>query len=129
MLCPSAPKSCKLPQKEVWTHQQPAPKEEAEVNHCRDSIVNFFGKILSLIINKQRQYFIVSMTSLLSTKIMKLRLFLPHSHSWLCRYCFHPGWAGGRMGGGCLFYDTLSQRTGQCYIWVEIFSPQTTLFS
>ena len=28
-----------------------------------------------------------------------LKHFLPHSHSWLCRYCFHPSWLGGRAGG------------------------------
>ena len=25
--------------------------------------------------------------------------FLPHRHSWLCGYCFHPSWAGGSSGG------------------------------
>ena len=25
--------------------------------------------------------------------------FLPHSHSWLCRYYFHPSWASGRADG------------------------------
>ena len=28
-----------------------------------------------------------------------LQYFLPHSHSWLCGYCFHPSWAGVWAGG------------------------------
>lgn len=36
VLCPSAPPCRQLSQEEVWTHQQPSPQEEAEVDSLSD---------------------------------------------------------------------------------------------
>lgn len=40
VLCPSAPPCCQLPQEEVWTHQQPSPQEEAEVDSSIESALD-----------------------------------------------------------------------------------------
>lgn len=40
VLCSSAPPCCQLPQEEVWTHQQPSPQEEAEVDILIESALN-----------------------------------------------------------------------------------------
>lgn len=37
VLCTSAPPCCQLSQEEVWTHQQPSPQEEAEVDTSIES--------------------------------------------------------------------------------------------
>lgn len=40
VLCPSAPPCCQLPQEEVWTHKQPSPQEEAEVDILTEAAVS-----------------------------------------------------------------------------------------
>lgn len=93
VLRPSAPTCRKLPQEEVWPHQQPASQEEAEVD-CRSDVfqeqqkILCSNKMLLKLVTLSLSFFIRAGISGLHTVFLKLGVIFTLNKECLRQYLY-----------------------------------------